>query len=118
MNGPDEQAGTDGISKGVGLVLHLLRERAAAARRLADKDKGKDDALLQDRARQLEIVISDIEAGMHLPDAVAERSAAEPLSDPQVAGEALRQAQGEPEGEEEAKPRVEPGATVVDEVAA
>lgn len=68
MSVAGEQASAEGISVGVGLVLQLLRERAASARRLADKDKGKDDALLQDRARQLEIVIGDIEAGMHLPE--------------------------------------------------
>jgi len=61
-------AGTGGISAGVGLVLGFLRERAATARRLADKDKGKEDSILQDRARQLEILIGEIEAGMHLPE--------------------------------------------------
>ena len=59
-----------GISAGVGIVLQFLRERADAARRLAEKDKGKDDSLLQDRARQLEVIIADIEAGLHLPPMV------------------------------------------------
>lgn len=61
-------AGTGGIAAGAGLVLSFLRERAATARRLADKDKGKEDSILQDRARQLEILIGEIEAGMHLPE--------------------------------------------------
>lgn len=60
-------AGTAGISAGVGLVLGFLRERAATARRLADKDKGKEDSILQDRARQLDVLIGDIEAGLHMP---------------------------------------------------
>ncbi len=55
-----------GASIGVGLVLSLLRERAAAARRLATK-AGVDDSLLQDRARQLDVIIGEIEAGFHMP---------------------------------------------------
>lgn len=68
------------VSLGVGLCLQFLRERAAAARRLADK-AGPEDSLLQDRARQLDVIIGEIEAGFHLP-AVAERSAAEPENSP------------------------------------
>lgn len=68
---------TAGVSVGVGLVLQFLRARAAAARRLADRDKGKEDSILQDRARQLEIVISEIEAGMHLSETSAELGSAD-----------------------------------------
>lgn len=52
-----------------GLILQMLRERAAAALRLADKHKADPDALLSDRARQLEVIIGDIEAGLHVPPA-------------------------------------------------
>lgn len=58
-----------------GLILQFMRERAAAARRLADKHKADPDALLADRARQLEVIIGDIEAGMHIDVAAAEQEA-------------------------------------------
>lgn len=54
------------VSVGVGLCLQFLRERAAAARRLADR-AGQEDGLLQDRARQLDVIIGEIEAGFHMP---------------------------------------------------
>lgn len=71
MTGDEEDGQVVGISAGVGIVLQFLRERAAAARRLADKDKGKNDSLLHDRARQLEVIIADIEAGLHMPPMIA-----------------------------------------------
>lgn len=55
-----------------GLILQMMRERAASARRLADKHKADPDALLADRARQLEVLIADIEAGLHVPPAAGE----------------------------------------------
>lgn len=50
-----------------GLILQMLRERAAVARRLADRHKVDPDELLADRARQLEVIVGDIEAGLHIP---------------------------------------------------
>ena len=57
-----------------GLILQMMRERAAAARRLADRHKADPDALLADRARQLEVIISDIEAGLHVLPAPVEEA--------------------------------------------
>lgn len=51
-----------------GAVLAYLRGRADAAGRLAAKDKGREDGLLEDRARQLQVIIGDIENGLHLMD--------------------------------------------------
>ena len=65
---------TTDVTKGIstiqerGAVLAYLRERADAAQRLAAKDKGRADGLLEDRARQLAVIIGDIENGLHLMD--------------------------------------------------
>lgn len=50
-----------------GLILAMLRARMAAAQRLAAADPTKADSVLHDRARQLAVLIEDIEARLHLP---------------------------------------------------
>ncbi|MDP3550628.1 MAG: hypothetical protein Q8R81_09545 [Novosphingobium sp.] len=104
-----------GISAGVGLVLHFLRERAAVARRLADKDKGNPDPILCDRARQLEVMIADIEGGLHMPEMFVAQARAAVVMEEIEDLQAMLHGAGHPGplvfGSEE---EVEPGATDVD----